>query len=90
VFHSLKKYSKAKQFLEKSLAISKEIGHKEGEASSYRYLGVLCHTLGEFEKAKSHLEIALSIRKENFCGGCLSICTETPLRAIFPAPLFQI
>ena len=44
--------------------IRKEIGDKEGEASSYGNLGTVFQSLGEYVKAEEYLQKALVIRKE--------------------------
>ena len=51
-----------KEYLEKSLAIKKEIRDKTGEATSYRNLGTVFQSVGEYNKAKEYLEKALAIR----------------------------
>ena len=43
---SVGEYDKAREHLEKSLAIKKEIGHRKGEASCYLNLGVVYKSLG--------------------------------------------
>ena len=62
MFTSLGQYDKAKQYLEKALAVQIEIGDKEGEASSYGNLGTVFESLGQYEKAKEYLENALGIK----------------------------
>ena len=42
--------------MEKSLAIQKEIGDRNGEASSYANLGAVFQSVGKYVKAKEHLE----------------------------------
>ena len=64
VFISLGQYHKAKEFLEKALAIKIQIGDKEGEASSYANLGTMFKSLGQYDKAKEYLEKGLGIRKQ--------------------------
>ena len=64
MLHSLKEYGKAKEYHEKALAITKEIGDKKGEADNYGNLGAVFHSLGEYGKAKENHETALAIRKE--------------------------
>ena len=56
MFQSVGKYEKARQHLEKSLAIQKEIGDRNGEASSYANLGAVFQSVGKYVKAKEHLE----------------------------------
>ena len=55
VYHSVGEYEKAREHLEKSLAIRKEIGERNGEAASYANLGFVYQSVGEFEKAGEHL-----------------------------------
>jgi len=62
--HSLGEYGKAKEYLEKALAIRKEIGDKEGEAADYGNLGSVFDSLGEYGKAQEYLEKALAVNKE--------------------------
>jgi len=64
VFHSLREYGKAKEYLEKALAMKKETGDKNGEASSYANLGTVFKSLKEYGKAKEYLEKELAIRNE--------------------------
>ena len=63
MFQSLGEYHKAKEYLEKALAIRIQIGDKRGEATSdYGNLGTVFKSLGEYHKAKEYLEKALAIR----------------------------
>ena len=64
MFQSLGQYGKAKEYLEKAVAIRIQIGDKNGEASSYGNLGVVFQSLGQYDKAKEYLEKALAIRKQ--------------------------
>ena len=64
VLYSLGEYQKAKEYLEKALAINMEIGDKGGEASNYGNLGNILHSLGEYQKAKECHEKALAISIE--------------------------
>ena len=57
-------YKTAQEFIEKALAIRKEIGDRAGEATDYANLGTVFHSLGECAKAKEFIEKALAIRKE--------------------------
>ena len=54
-------YVKAKEYLEKALAIEIEIGDRDKEGWSYRYLEVLFISLGRHVEAKEYLEKALAI-----------------------------
>ena len=64
MFQSVGEYDKAKEYLEKALAIRIQIGDKEGEAADYANLGTVFQSVGEYEKAKEYLKKALVIRKE--------------------------
>ena len=64
MFRALKEYGKAKEYLEKALAISKEIGDRYGEGTCYKELGNVFLGLHEFDKAKEYLEEAVAIIKE--------------------------
>ena len=44
--------------------IRKEIGDREGEASSYGNLGTVFQSLGEYGKAEEYLQKALAIQSE--------------------------
>ena len=46
MFQSLCQYDKAKEYLEKALAIKKQICGEEGEATSYGNLGAVLESLG--------------------------------------------
>ena len=64
MFLSLGQYDKAKQFLEKALAVQIEIGDKEGEAADYGNLAVLYSSVGEFVTAEYYSKMALSIARD--------------------------
>jgi len=64
LFHSLGEYGKAQEYLEKALAVRKEIGDKKGEAADYGNLGTVFRSLGEYGKSKEYLGKALAINKE--------------------------
>ena len=64
MFFSLGEYRNAQNFYEKALAISKEIGDREGESGSYGNLGAVCQSFGEYGKAKEYFEKALAMAKE--------------------------
>ena len=61
VLHSLGEYQKAKEYLQKALAIYMQIKDKEGEAIARTSLGKVLHLLGEFQKAIEYSEKALVI-----------------------------
>lgn len=65
VFISLGEYDKAKEYLEKALAIRIKIGDKQGEAAIYSNLGTVFKRLGEYDKAKEYREKTLVIRKRD-------------------------
>ena len=58
------KYVKAKEYYEKALAISTEIGDRAGEGTWYGNLGNVFCSLGEYVKAKEYYEKALAISTE--------------------------
>ena len=55
---------KAKDYVERALAIATEIRDKEGEASCCENLGALLHSRGECDTAKQYLQRAIVIRTE--------------------------
>ena len=55
VFISLSQYDKAKEYLEKALAVQIQTGDKEGEAGSYENLGTVFNLLGQYDKDKEYL-----------------------------------
>ena len=59
MFQSLGEYVKARDYLEKALAIRIQIRDKQGEASS-----TVFQSLGEYDKAKDYLEKALAINRD--------------------------
>ena len=64
VLRSLGEIPKAKEYLEKSLAINIEIGDKKEEARNYGNLGNVFTLLGEYQKAKEFYAKALAINVE--------------------------
>ena len=62
-FHE-NKFPPAKDLSQKALIISKEIGDKNGEASSHLILEVVYESVGEYENAREHLEKPLAIQRE--------------------------
>ena len=62
VFNLLGHYDKAKEYLEKALAVQIQIGDNEGEANSYGNLGTVFNLLGQYDKAKEYLEKALAVQ----------------------------
>jgi len=63
-FYSLGEYTKAIEYLEKTLEISKENGDQEEEATNYRNLAIVFYLLGKNAKADEYVKKALTIRKE--------------------------
>ena len=63
-FHSAGGFLTGKEHCEVAIAINKEIGSRQGEASSYESLGVASLSLGAYTKAKECHEEALAIRKK--------------------------
>ena len=77
-------YSMAQEHLEKSLAISKEIGDRNGEASCYSEFAGVYQSVGEYCKAIKQLENSLAIsieigdrNGESLCYGNLGIVYES-------------
>ena len=64
MFASLGEYDKAREYLQKALAIRIEIGDRAGEGSSYGSLGSLFLSIGEYERAREYLKKALAISIE--------------------------
>ena len=64
MYRNIGKYEKARAYLEKSVALQKETGDRNGEASSYANLGTVYHSFGEYEKAGEYLEKSLAIYNE--------------------------
>ena len=64
MLQSLGEYHKAKEYLEKALAINMEIGDRAGVAVNYGNLGTVLISNGEYHKAKEYQEKALAINME--------------------------
>ena len=64
MFHSLGQYDKAKEYFQKVLIITTEIGDRKKEASCYGNLGAVFHSLGQYDKAKEYRQKARNIRTE--------------------------
>ena len=62
MYTSLGDYVKAREYLQKALAIRIEIGDRKGEASDYGNLGTVFHSLGEYAVAKEYIDKALAIK----------------------------
>ena len=54
----------AEENLQLALTIRKDIGDRNGETGSYRYLANVFLSIGDYGKAKEHLDEALTISKE--------------------------
>jgi len=63
-YDSLGEYEKAIAFHEQSLAVKREIGKRQGEATSLGNLGSAYDSLGEYEKAIVFREQSLAISRE--------------------------
>ena len=61
MFKSLGEYDKAKEYLEKALVITTEIGDRKGEGACYATLSTVFPSLGEYDKAKEYIHKALVI-----------------------------
>ena len=64
MLHFLGEYGKAREYHEKALALSNEIGDRRGEEVAYSNLGTLSLSLSNHEEANEYLQTALSIAKE--------------------------
>ena len=64
MFLSLGQYDKAKEYLQKELAITTEIGDKEGEAAALASLRIVFRTVGDFKASEVCLERALFISRD--------------------------
>ena len=64
VYYSLGEYQKAIEFHQQSLAITREIGDRGGEAKSYNNLGNVYYSLGEYQKAIEFYQQSLAITRE--------------------------
>ena len=82
-FEETGEYVKAKEFLENSLPIAKEIGDRKGEGSAYGYLGDVNLSLGKYTKAKEYFENAHVIAVDIGCRKGEALCYER-LGVMFP------
>ena len=64
MFKSLGQYDRAKEYLQKALVITTEIGYKEGEAGALANLGFMFRTVGDFKTSEICLEKALFICRD--------------------------
>ena len=60
----LGKCDKAREYHEKALAITIEVGNRQGEATIYGNLGTLFQALGKYSNAREYQKKALAIRLE--------------------------
>ncbi|MCA2716909.1 MAG: tetratricopeptide repeat protein [Microcystis sp. M169S2] len=63
-YYFLGEYQKAIEFYQQSLAITREIGDRRGEAASYNNLGNVYNSLGEYQKAIEFHQQSLAIERE--------------------------
>ena len=75
---------KAKEHLEKGLAIAEKIGDRETEATCYASLGLTFARLGEYVKSKEWFEKACALFKKDG-----KIKSETILHLIISALMFS-
>ena len=64
LFLSLGHYGKADKYLEKAMAIWKEICDRTREAADLYYLGIISHKRGEYNNAQEYQNRALAINME--------------------------
>ncbi|WP_239643517.1 tetratricopeptide repeat protein [Crocosphaera watsonii] len=57
-------YEQAREYYQQSLAITREIGDRNGEANSYIGLGNAYYFLGQYEQAREYYQQSLAIFKE--------------------------
>ena len=63
-YDSLGQYQQAIQYHQQSLDITREIGDKQGEASSYNNLGNAYNSLGQYQQAIQYHQQSLDIKRE--------------------------
>ena len=76
MFESLGHYDKAKEYLQKALAITTEIGDRRGEGICYVNLGTVLQSLGQYDKAKEYYQKALVILTETGDREAVGSCYE--------------
>ena len=64
MFQFCGQYDTAKEYLQKALVITTEIGDRKGGATDYGNLGTVFHSFGQCDKAKEYFQKALAIRTE--------------------------
>ena len=77
MFQFCGQYDTAKEYLQKALVITTEIGDRKGGATDYGNLGTVFHSLGQYDKVKEYLQKALAIRTEIATGKERQLTTET-------------
>jgi tetratricopeptide (TPR) repeat protein len=63
-YRALGQYKRAIEYQEQSLAITREIGDRSGEANSLGNLGIAYKSLGQYERAIEYQEQSLAITRE--------------------------
>jgi len=64
VYESVGEYTRAEEYLQKALTITKEIGHKKEEATCHGKLGGFFQFLLEYDKSVQYLQKALRSQKK--------------------------
>ena len=68
---------KAKEYVERALAITTKIGDRRGEASCYGNLGTVFKSLGQYDKAKEYYQKGLSSQLKLATENRRQLTTET-------------
>ena len=68
---------KAKEYVERALAITTKIGDRSGEASCYGNLGNVFNSLGQYDKAKEYYQKSLSSQLKLATENRRQLTTET-------------
>ena len=77
MLYKLGKSLKAKEYVEKALAITTKIGDRSGEASCYGNLGNVFNSLGQYDKAKEYYQKSLSSQLKLATENRRQLTTET-------------
>ena len=64
MYRDLGQYSKALEYFQQALAISREVGDRAGVGITLNNIGVVYESLGQYPKALEYYQQALAIRKE--------------------------
>ncbi|CAH3168924.1 unnamed protein product [Porites lobata] len=64
IYYQISKYKEAKQFYEKALGITIQVGNNRGVGICYRSLGSVFQSIGQYTKAEEYLQKALVIMIE--------------------------